>query len=178
MFKDDKNYITDADIKKQLEFENKGDFIYMLVLFPLFIICLALFIGFGSYTLSFLPDNFCAECFGGLVVCLASFAFMAFCIWYLVASIKNVYKTKNSSFTVVKDKLVRIEERTVTRGQHTSILKIFHFRDYGEYQVTAKDGSAFSYSSEDDIFYLVYIEGNAGPSLAYNSKIYDYRKNP
>ena len=177
MFKDDKNYITDADIKKQLEFENKANTLYLIIIFPMFLLCLALFIGFGSSAIRNIPNGIDGEFFGKLMLSLLGLAFVVFSVWRLIITARSIIKTKNSSFTVVKDKLVRIEERTVTRGQHTYILKIFHFRDYGEYQVTAKDGSAFNYSSEDDIFYLVFFEGSAHPALAYNSKIYDYRKN-
>ncbi len=180
MFEDEKNYITDADIRKQLEFENKAGLLYLIVLFPMVVVFTCLLIGFGSSAIKDINRGFDLESVAKLLIALASIFFIGFCVFHLYNSINNIKKTKNGSFVVVKDKLVRMEERTEyshSRGHiHTQEIKIFHFRDHGEYRVTAKDGSAFDYSSEEDIFYLVIFDGSISPTLVYNSKIYDYRR--
>jgi len=178
MFEDEKNYITDADIKKHLEFENKASMIYLLVLFPVLIVSVLLFVLFTYNAIENIPYGFDLELLGSIVIALFFLAFILFCVCYLITCIKKINKTKKLEFSVVKDKLVRIEERIEYSrvNSSTRIIRLFHFRDHGEYRVTQKDGSAFDYSSEDDIFYLVLYCGSKSPSLAYNAKVYDYRR--
>ena len=180
MFEDEKNYITDADIKKHLAFESKAGLIYLAALVPMLLVFIAMFIGFGSSAIKDLRYGIDIEIISKLTLAFASLVFILFCVFHLYACISKLKKAKSNSFSVVKDKLVRIEERTEYSYRfgrsHAQELKIFHFRDHGEYRVTAKDGSAFDYSSEEDIFYLVLYYGSSTPALAYNAKVYDYRR--
>ena len=85
---------------------------------------------------------------------------------------------RRGSFRIVQDKLVRIAKdeyvREYSRGAFRGHLEnAFYFLKHGRYRVTKWDRSAFDYSSEEDMFYLVLTDGKKPTILlAFNQNIY------
>ena len=81
---------------------------------------------------------------------------------------------RKGSFRIVQDKLVRIAKDEYVRVAGRGHLEnAFYFMKHGRYRVTKWDRSAFDYSSEEDMFYLVLTDGKKPTILlAFNQNIY------
>ena len=86
---------------------------------------------------------------------------------------KRIRKIKNGEFSVKVDRVTYMTEKYKYRGKHTYLARIFEFRDCGEVEV---DSIKYSYTSHGDEFYLVFIDGENKPALAYACKIHDYKE--
>ena len=72
-----------------------------------------------------------------------------------------------------KEKNASCVKRVWQSKEEAYLARIFEFRDCGEVEV---DSIKYSYTSHGDEFYLVFIDGENKPALAYACKIYDYKE--
>lgn len=180
MTKETKNIITHQSLKKQLFYDNKINLIKMITLAPFSVI--------SAIALVYTVKGFLRDLDGGnyvtafvlAVLSLMFFMVIGFEILTVWIYFNTSRKVKNSSFSVVEDVLVRLEEiEEVHHGRghsYVTIEQYLLFRGGMRYHVTPIDGRVFEYSEEGDKFYLVVLDGELSPSFAYNTKIYEYRR--
>ncbi len=121
----------------------------------------------------YLDPQYIAELFFILAVLLVAIGFPFFLI---IRNLVFYVRITGRHYSIVEDTLVRKVDREFTRvWGRVRYDDVFYFEKYGRYTVPRTERSAFDYSSENEMFYLIVLNGRRPRIMrAYNTKVYDY----
>lgn len=122
----------------------------------------------------YLDPQYIAELFFILAVLLVAIGFPFFLI---IRNLVFYVRITGRHYRIVEDMLVRKVDREFTRVYgRVRYDDVFYFEKYGRYTVPHTERSAFDYSSENELFYLIVLNGRRPRIMrAYNTKVYDYK---
>lgn len=179
MQKETKSIITDESIKNELLFDIKIN-IPKIVFFSVFMlpISIALFI-FSVRDL--ISANTSGMNFPFMDIFYAALSLFFICITavMLYGFLYKLYYIESGRFSVVTDELIRMaEEGSVSLSfRRAEYFRVFYFRNYGRCVLNYGNQSMFDSSTVGDSFYVVVFNSkNQPPQLAYNQKIYEYKR--
>ena len=182
MNRNDKEMITKAECAKQIRYQLKASIPMICVLCGMSAL-MALLGSFNNIAdrawYKLLEDANVMRVLAFVVAIIGEAVFFLpaiLSVWIAVSLLRKLRMAQKGSFRIVQDKLVRIakDEYVHQYGSRGHIENAFYFLKHGRYRVTKWDRSAFDYSSEEDMFYLVISDGKKPVILlVYNQNVYD-----